>query len=213
MAGDGLPIKQIVRVTGLNRNLVRQILRGEREDAFRLPASREPQADLVLRRGVVIGALAAARLEGEFERAAVAAEPAAHQAPAEAVVAPGVRQADADLRRPGETVAEGRQAVAELQLQPPALQLVIAARAVVVRRQPFQRGAREQRIGAARGRPAERLGQPQLRPPVRARLAFPGERAREAEVAEALRLMGEQPAPAQLGLEAALRVAQREPAA
>ena len=45
MAGDGLPIKQIVRVTGLNRNLVRQILRGEREDAFRLPASREPQAD------------------------------------------------------------------------------------------------------------------------------------------------------------------------
>ena len=72
MAGDGLPIKQIVRVTGLNRNLVRQILRGEREDAFRLPASREPQADLVLRRGVVIGALAAARLEGEFERAAVA---------------------------------------------------------------------------------------------------------------------------------------------
>ena len=42
MAGDGLPIKQIVRVTGLNRNLVRQILRGEREDAFRLPASREP---------------------------------------------------------------------------------------------------------------------------------------------------------------------------
>ena len=40
MAGDGLPIKQIVRVTGLNRNLVRQILRGEREDAFRLPANR-----------------------------------------------------------------------------------------------------------------------------------------------------------------------------
>ena len=40
MAGDGLPIKQIVRMTGLSRNLVRQIRRGEREDAFRLRQSR-----------------------------------------------------------------------------------------------------------------------------------------------------------------------------
>ena len=43
MAGDSLPIKQIVRMTGLRRNLVRQILRGEREDAFRLrQSSLEP---------------------------------------------------------------------------------------------------------------------------------------------------------------------------
>ena len=43
MAGDSLPIKQIVRMTGLSRNLVRQILRGEREDAFRLrQSSLEP---------------------------------------------------------------------------------------------------------------------------------------------------------------------------
>ena len=43
MAGDGLPIKQIVRMTGLSRNLVRQIRRGEREDAFRLrQSSLEP---------------------------------------------------------------------------------------------------------------------------------------------------------------------------
>ena len=39
MAGDGVPIEQIVRMTGLSRNLVRQILRGEREDAFRLRQS------------------------------------------------------------------------------------------------------------------------------------------------------------------------------
>ena len=39
MAGDGVPIKQVVRMTGLSRNLVRQILRGEREDAFRLRQS------------------------------------------------------------------------------------------------------------------------------------------------------------------------------
>ena len=39
LAGDGLPIKQIVRMTGLSRNLVRQILHGEREDAFRLRQS------------------------------------------------------------------------------------------------------------------------------------------------------------------------------
>ena len=43
MAGDGVPIKQIVGMTGLSRNLVRQILRGEREDAFRLrQSSLEP---------------------------------------------------------------------------------------------------------------------------------------------------------------------------
>ena len=39
MADDGVPIKRIVRMTGLSRNLVRQILRGEREDAFRLRES------------------------------------------------------------------------------------------------------------------------------------------------------------------------------
>ena len=43
MAGDSLPIKQIVRMIGLSCNLVRQILRGEREDAFRLrQSSLEP---------------------------------------------------------------------------------------------------------------------------------------------------------------------------
>ena len=35
MADNGVPIKRIVRRTGLSRNLVRQIVRGEREDVFR----------------------------------------------------------------------------------------------------------------------------------------------------------------------------------
>ncbi len=39
MAGEGLPIKRIVRATGLNRKLIRQILRGEREDVFRIRES------------------------------------------------------------------------------------------------------------------------------------------------------------------------------
>lgn len=39
MAGEGLPIKRIVRLTGLSRKLVRQILRGEREDIFRIRES------------------------------------------------------------------------------------------------------------------------------------------------------------------------------
>ncbi len=39
MARDGTPIKQIVRRTGLSRKLVRQILRGEREDVFRIRES------------------------------------------------------------------------------------------------------------------------------------------------------------------------------
>ena len=39
MASEGLPIKRIVRMTGLSRKLVRQILRGEREDIFRIRES------------------------------------------------------------------------------------------------------------------------------------------------------------------------------
>lgn len=39
MADEGLPIKRIIRSTGLSRKLVRQILRGEREDVFRIRES------------------------------------------------------------------------------------------------------------------------------------------------------------------------------
>jgi len=39
MADDGTPIKRIVRLTGLSRGLVRQIVRGEREDVFRIRQS------------------------------------------------------------------------------------------------------------------------------------------------------------------------------
>lgn len=39
MADDGVPIRRIVRQTGLSRQLVRQILRGEREDVFRIRES------------------------------------------------------------------------------------------------------------------------------------------------------------------------------
>lgn len=36
---DGMPIKRIVRTTGLSRTLVRQVVRGEREDVFRVRES------------------------------------------------------------------------------------------------------------------------------------------------------------------------------
>lgn len=39
LARDGTPIKKIVRQTGLSRGLVRQIVRGEREDVFRIRES------------------------------------------------------------------------------------------------------------------------------------------------------------------------------
>lgn len=39
MAHDGTPIRRIVRLTGLSRGLVRQIVRGEREDVFRIRES------------------------------------------------------------------------------------------------------------------------------------------------------------------------------
>ncbi len=43
MAGEGVPLKRIVRLTGLSRRLVRQIIRGEREDVFRVrQSSLEP---------------------------------------------------------------------------------------------------------------------------------------------------------------------------
>jgi transposase len=39
MANEGVPIRRIVRSTGLSRKLVRQIVRGEREDVFRVRQS------------------------------------------------------------------------------------------------------------------------------------------------------------------------------
>lgn len=36
MAAEGIPIKRIVRTTGLSRGLIRRIVRGEREDVFRV---------------------------------------------------------------------------------------------------------------------------------------------------------------------------------
>jgi transposase len=39
MADEGVPVKRIVRLTGLSRGLVRQIIRGEREDVFRIRES------------------------------------------------------------------------------------------------------------------------------------------------------------------------------
>ncbi|EEW56582.1 transposase [Ruegeria sp. TrichCH4B] len=39
MVDEGVPIKRIVRLTGLSRGLVRQIIRGEREDVFRIRES------------------------------------------------------------------------------------------------------------------------------------------------------------------------------
>ena len=39
MGSEGVPIKRIVRITGLSRGLIRRVLRGEREDVFRLRQS------------------------------------------------------------------------------------------------------------------------------------------------------------------------------
>ena len=39
MGAEGVPLKRIVRITGLSRGLVRRVLRGERDDVFRLQQS------------------------------------------------------------------------------------------------------------------------------------------------------------------------------
>jgi len=53
MADDGTPIRRIVRLTGLSRGLVRQIIRGEREDVFSHP--REQSDSLVAAVGTGMG--------------------------------------------------------------------------------------------------------------------------------------------------------------
>ena len=79
-----------------------------------LEARYHAEAECMLRRHAPVGsALAPPRLDGEFQRAAVRPPAAARQPPAQAVVPPGVRQADGDLRRRGEAVVEGREAVAD----------------------------------------------------------------------------------------------------
>ncbi len=45
LSKNGEPIKQIVRLTGHSRKLVRQVIRGERNDVFR---TRESSLDLHL---------------------------------------------------------------------------------------------------------------------------------------------------------------------
>lgn len=90
MAGDGVPIKQIVRMTGLSRNLVHRILRGEREDAFRLrESSLEPWLPRLTREwegGCRNGAELWRRLRAEGFRGSlrVAHSPATRQRRAEA---------------------------------------------------------------------------------------------------------------------------------
>ena len=123
-----------------------------------------------------------------------------------------VPEAEGELRRRGEPVAEGREPVAHPELEAPVGQ-VVAAIAVLVGRQPGQGLAPEQRVHTARGRGARGLGERQRRPPSRALPGVPGERAREAAVAEALRLVGQEPAPRELRREPARRVRPGEPAA
>ena len=109
----------------------------------------------MLRRDVVVRALAPPRIDRQLQRPRPGPGPG--QPPAEAVVAPRIRQAEPDLRRHREPAAEGRDPVAEPRLQalPPG--------AVVVRRKPFKGGARQQRVLAVRRPRPEALAQRQRR--------------------------------------------------
>ena len=64
----------------------------------RLPPRVDPEPDLVFRCDVVVGAFSPLHLDGEFERPASETAAAAHQAPAETVVTPRVRQAGGEFR-------------------------------------------------------------------------------------------------------------------
>ena len=169
-----------------------------------LPARGRPEPDPVLRRDIVIGALAPPRLERELHRPGAGS--GAGQAPAQAVVAAGFRQTEPDLRRAREPAAEHPEAVAEPRLQaPPPV-------TVVVGRKPLQGGARQQRVLAARRPRADGLAQRQLRTPARGRRA-PGERSGQAAVPEARRLVGQHAPALQRDRQALRGRRQRHPAA
>ena len=63
-------------------------------------------------RRIVIGALPPPRLKGKLQRADVAGSRVSDEPPAQAVVAPGGREPDPDIRRAGEAAAERGQPVA-----------------------------------------------------------------------------------------------------
>ena len=78
------------------------------------------------------------------------------------VVAPGIGEPGARLRGEREAAAEGGKPVAELQLQAPGPEVFVASG--VVRGKAVERGAGQERVHAARGRPAHRLRQRQRAP-------------------------------------------------
>jgi hypothetical protein len=64
LSKNGIPIKQIVRQTGHSRKLVRQVIRGERHDVFRI---RQSSLDLYYTcRGSTISGRPAAETELNF---------------------------------------------------------------------------------------------------------------------------------------------------
>lgn len=96
MAEDGVPIKQIVRFTGLSRGLVRQIVRGEREDVFRIRESSLtpwlPQLEREWRSGCRNGAELWRRLRADGFQGSlrVVGEWATRQRRTEQAVSPGI---------------------------------------------------------------------------------------------------------------------------
>lgn len=97
------------------------------------------------------------------------------------VVASAVVEAQPHLRGEGEAVAEGEEAVAELEVQALALQAVRWCAVVVGG--PFRQGdAGEQGVCAAGGGPTHSLGQRQGGPQIRVWLLPPGEGTGEAPI-------------------------------
>ena len=155
---------------------------------------------MLRRHAPVKSALEPLRLDSEFQRAAV--QPAAvRQPPAQAVIPPGAGQSDGDLRRRGEAVAEGREAVAEPHLQP-TIPKVIAR---FVGRQPRQHPVPQRGVSDAQCRATQSPGQAQPRPPV-ARRRVPENCTCNPAPAEAPRFVDQQCAPVQLKAQPVLRV-------
>lgn len=153
MANEGLPIKRIVRLTGLSRKLVRQILRGEREDVFRIRESSLtpwlPRLEQEWNRGCRNGAELWRRLREDGFRGSlrVIGEWATRQRRAEQAVPNGTGKAP-PARRIAQLLGMGRDhlskadavQVAQIEAALPAL---AAARALTDRFTDMVRNGRE----------------------------------------------------------------------
>ena len=149
---------------------------------------------------VVVGVLPPCGIEGGGEGFPIIR---LGEVPADAVVASALVEAQAHLRGERQTVPKGGEVVAELQLQSPVLQVVVASG--IISGQPFRSDAPSRASAPPEEAPPRAWSKDKHGATVGVRLLPPGEGTGEALIAEAVRCVGEEGTPARLCRQAVLR--------